>query len=191
MQVPQIRMQQTYAQIGLRITQPVHELQQAPAQISIKQTPATMNVTRTPSTLDINQDQARNEINMKMPDVFSRDNAEAARQRGLEAIAEKVQEGNQLAAIENKTDALAAIAVNKSLPEPDDYNIAFIPSYGSVQINYTPAQVQIEWEKGGAEIQATPSPVTHHYTPGKTEVYLRQMNNLQIDFVGGTVNLQS
>lgn len=148
MQVPQIRLQQTYAQIGLRITQPIQELQQEPARLSIKQTPATMKVTRTPSKLDINQDQARNEINMKMPDVFSRDNAEASRQKGLENIAEIVLEGNQLAAIETKTDALAAIAVNKSLPEPDDYNIAFIPSYGSVQIDYTPTQLHIEWEKG-------------------------------------------
>ncbi|WHZ05400.1 DUF6470 family protein [Neobacillus sp. YX16] len=191
MQVPQIRLQQTYAQIGLRITQPIQELQQEPARLSIKQTPATMKVTRTPSKLDINQDQARNEINMKMPDVFSRDNAEASRQKGLENIAEIVLEGNQLAAIETKTDALAAIAVNKSLPEPDDYNIAFIPSYGSVQIDYTPTQLHIEWEKGGADIHATPHEITHHYTPGKTEVYLRQMNQLQIDIVGGSINTQS
>jgi hypothetical protein len=149
MQVPQIRLQQTYAQIGLRISQPKQELQQAPAQLSIKQTPATMTVTRTPSKLDINQDQARNEINMKMPDVFSRDNAEAAKQRGLEAIAEKVQEGNQLAAIENKTDALAAIAVNKSLPEPDDYNIAFIPSPGSVQLHPNPSTDRMGKRRNG------------------------------------------
>lgn len=184
MQVPQIRLQQTYAQIGLRITQPVQELQQAPSELSIKQTPATMNIIRTPGKLDINQDQARNQVNMKMPDVFSRDNAEAARQAGLEAIAEIVQEGNQLAAIETKTDALAAIAENKSLPEQDDYNIAFIPSYGSVQIDYTPTELHIEWEKGGVEIKATPRQVTHNYTVGKTEVYLQQKNQLQIDFIG-------
>ncbi|MEH7251000.1 DUF6470 family protein [Neobacillus niacini] len=184
MQVPQIRLQQTYAQIGLRITQPVQELQQVPADLSIIQTPAKMNLTRTPSKLDINQEQARNEVNMKMPDVFSRDNAEAARQAGLEAVAKIVQEGNQLAAIENKTDALAAIAVNKSLPEPDDFNIAFIPSYGSVQIDYTPTELHIEWEKGGAEIKATPREVIHNYNAGKTEVFLQQKNQLQIDFVG-------
>jgi hypothetical protein len=184
MQVPQIRLQQTYAQIGLRITQPVQELQQAPADLSIIQTPSKMIVTRTPSRLYINQDQARNEVNMKMPDVFSRDNAEAARQAGFEAIAEIVQEGNQLAAIETKTDALTAIAVNKSLPKPDDYNIAFIPSYGSVRIDYTLTELHIEWEKGGTEIKATPREVIHNYTAGKTEVYLQQKNHLQIDFVG-------
>jgi hypothetical protein len=191
MQVPQIRLQQTYAQIGLRITQPVQELQQTPADLSIQQTPATMNINRTPAKLEINQDQARNEVNMKMPDVFSRDNAEAARQAGLEAIEKIVQEGNQLAAIENNTDALAAIAVNKAMPEPADFNIAFIPSYGSVQIDYTPTELHIEWERGGADIKATPGEVIHNYTAGKTEVYLQQKNQLQIEFVGGTVNRQS
>lgn len=191
MQVPQIRLQQTYAQIGLRITQPIQEILQAPAEVSIKQILATMNINRTPAKLDINQDQARNEVNMKMPDVYSRDNAEAARQAGLEAIAEMVQEGNQLAAIENHSNALVEIATNKALPEPVDFNIAFIPSYGSVQIDYTPTELHIEWERGGTELNVTPREVVHNYTPGKTEVYLRQKNQLQIDFVGGTLNTQS
>jgi hypothetical protein len=188
MQVPQIRLQQTQAQIGLRMTKPVQEIQQKPADLSIKQTPTTMNVTRTPSKLDINQDQARNELNQKMPDVYSRDNAEASKQRGLEAIAEIVQEGNQLAAIEHKSDAITAIAINKALPEPTDFNIAFIPSYGSVKIDYTPTEIHVNWERGRADIKATPSEVIHQYTPGKTEVYLRQMSHLQIDFVGGSIN---
>ncbi|MEH7155110.1 DUF6470 family protein [Neobacillus drentensis] len=191
MQVPQIRLQQTYAQTGLRITQPVQEIEQLPAELSIKQVPATMNIDHKPYHLDINQEQMWNELNFKSNSVFSEDMAEFARQEGFEAIAEKSQEGDQMAAIEKKTDAIDAIVTSKANPGPAETIIAFIPSEGSVKINYTPPELNIDWKKGGAEIEVTPHKPNHTYTPGKTEVYLRQMQSLQIDFVGGNINTKS
>ncbi len=191
MQLPQIQLHQTYAQIGLRTTQPVQELEQLPAELSIKQVPANMNIDRKPSHLDIDQEQLWNELNFKSNSVFSEDMAEFSKQEGLEAIAEKAQEGDQLAAIEKKTDAINAIVTSKANPGPADFNIAFIPSFGSVKINYTPSELIIDWKKGAAEIDVTQHKPTHNYTPGKTEVYLRQMQDLQIDFVGGNINSKS
>jgi hypothetical protein len=43
-------------------------------------------------------------------------------------------------------------------------------------------------EKRGADIQVTPNKVEHNYTPGKTEVYLQQRQQLQIDFVGTNID---
>lgn len=191
MQIPQIRLHQTYAQIGLRTIQPVQEIQQVPADLSIKQVPATMNIERQPSHLDIDQEQAWNELGLKKLSVLSADMAEFSKQEGLAAVAEIAQEGDQLAAIEHKGDTIVSIATDKALPEPVDFNIAFIPSYGSVKINYTPTELHIDWKQGGAEIEATQHKPIHNYTPGKTEVYLRQMQQLQIDFVGLNVNSKS
>ncbi|AGK55384.1 DUF6470 family protein [Bacillus sp. 1NLA3E] len=188
MQIPQIQLHQTYAQIGLRTTQPVQEIHQQPADLSIEQIPAVMTIERQPALLEINQEQARYELNMKSFGRFNEDMAEAAKKNVLEAIAQIAQEGNQMAAIQNKTDAIAAIATDKALPGSADFNIAFIPSYGSVQIHYTPAEVYINWQQGGAKIESTQHKPIHNYTPGKTEVYLRQMQQLQIDFVGLNVN---
>ncbi|MEH7356200.1 DUF6470 family protein [Neobacillus drentensis] len=188
MQLPQIRMHQTYAQIGLRTVEPVQEIQQIPADLSIKQYPSKMNIDRKPSQLEIDQEQAWNELNLKKISVLSADMAEFSRQEGLEAIAQISQEGDQLARIEHKYDAIASIAAEKGNPEPADFNVAFIPSYGSVKIHYTPSEVSINWKQGGAEIEFTPHKPIHNYTPGKTKVYLRQMQDLQIDFVGLNVN---
>ncbi|MFK9090567.1 DUF6470 family protein [Bacillus salipaludis] len=188
MQLPQIRLHQTYAQIGLRKVEPVQEIQQIPADLSIKQYPSTMNIVRKPSQLEIDQEQAWNELNLKKITVLSADMAEFSKQEGLEAIAQIAQEGDQLAAIEHKNDAIVSIATEKGNPEPADFNIAFIPSYGSVKIHYTPAELSINWKQGGTEIEFTPHKPIHHYTPGKTKVYLRQMQELQIDFVGLNVN---
>ncbi|MED3563482.1 DUF6470 family protein [Bacillus xiapuensis] len=191
MQLPQIRLQQTYAQIGLKITQPTQEIQQPPADLSIKQIPAAMTIDRKPARLDINQDQAWNELNLKSTPVFSADMAEFSKQEGFEAIAEIAQEGDQFAAIENKTDAIVSIAQEKGCPPPQDFNIAFIPSYGSVKINFVSTELHIEWKQGGAEIEAEQHKPIHQYTPGKTEVYLSQKQQLKIDFVGINVNNQT
>jgi hypothetical protein len=191
MQIPQIRLQQTYAQIGLRITQPVQEIEQKPAGQSIKQVPATMTIERKPSHLDIDQEQLWNELNFKSNSVFSEDMAAFAKQEALEAVAEKAQEGDQLAGIEKKNDAINSIISAKANPGPAEFNIGFIPSYGSVKIHFTPTELTIDWKQGGAEIETTQNKPIHNYTPGKTEVYLRQMQDLQIDFVGGNVDSKS
>lgn len=188
MQFPQIRLEQTYAQIGLRQNKPVQEIQQVPAEVNYKQTPAQMTIERTPAKLEINQEQAWNERNLKGPAKLSVDHAEFSRQQALEAIAEIVAEGNQMARIETKSNAFADIDKNKLLAPPADFNVAFIPSHGSVQLNYQPTELKIDWQKGGVDFEVTPAKVIHDYTPGKTEVYLQQKPHLEIDFVGLNVN---
>lgn len=191
MQLPQLRMQQTYAQIGLKTIKPVQEIEQPPADLSIKQVPAKMNIDRKPSHLEINQDQAWNELGFKNLGQLTSDHADYSKQEGLEAIARIAQEGDQLAAIERKGDPITSIAAQKANPEPADFNIAFIPSYGSVQIQFTPAELKIDWNLGKPEIDATLHEPIHRYTPGRTEVYLRQMQQLQIEVIGGNLDNKS
>ncbi|MBT2657815.1 hypothetical protein J7E81_21680 [Bacillus sp. ISL-18] len=191
MPIPQISITQTNALIGLRTTQPVQEIEQPAAELSIKQTPAAMTIDRKPSEMIIDQEEAWNQLGFKPISVLTRDIAEFSQQEALEAIAETAQEGDQLASIEHKGDAIVSIAEEKGNPPPADFTIAFIPSYGSVHIQYNPAEIQIDWKLGGAEVEAKVNKPVHHYTPGKTEVYMRQMQSLKIDFVGGNVNRES
>lgn len=184
MQLPQIQLHQTYGKIGLRISQPVQKIEQPTAEMSIKQSPAKMMIERTPSVLEIDQEQARNELNCKSPSVFSQDSAEYGKQLAFEAIALIAQKGDRLANIKDKTDAIVAIATEKNLKEPLDFNIAFIPSYGSVQIQYTPSDLKIDWQEGGTEIEVVQQKPVHQYTPGKTEVYMSQWPELKIDVLG-------
>ncbi len=190
MQLPQIRLHQTYAQIGIRTTQPVQEIHQAPADLSIKQLPSKMMIERKSSHLEIDQREAWNQLGFKSLGVLIADIADEYKQTGLEAIGEIAEEGDQLAAIENKTDAIAEISAQKGNPPPADFNIAFIPSYGSVKIHYTPTELQINWKRGGVEIDSKANKPLHQYQPGTTEVYLRQKQQLEIDFVGQHINNQ-
>lgn len=188
MQLPQIRLQQTYAQIGLRITQPVQEIHQAPANLSIKQIPAELSIEKKAARLEIDQIEAWNQLGFKNLNVLADEWADAGKQACLEAIGQIAEEGDQMAAIQNKSDAFAAIALQRSTPPPTNFNITFIPSYGSVKIQFTPTEVHVNWKQGGAQIEVAPTKPIHQYTPGKTEVYRRQIQELQIDFVGTQID---
>jgi hypothetical protein len=191
MQLPQIRLQQTYAHIGLRITQPIQEIQQKPAELSIKQESAKMSIENKPSQLKLDDEQFWDDLGFKSIPTILQESAQNGRESVLEYIGTKAQEGDQLAKIENKSDAIVGLITEKLLPQKADFNIGFIPSPGSVKIQFTPAELHIDWKKGGADIQVTPNNVVHHYTPGKTEVYLQQRQQLQIDFVGTNINYKT
>ncbi|WP_147535360.1 DUF6470 family protein [Bacillus marasmi] len=184
MKIPQIQLQQTYAKIGIRITKPVQDIEQPPAQMSIKQEHTKMVIDRKPGTLEIDQEQARNEVNLKSPSVLSDDFAQFGRQQLLEAIDAIVQRGNRMAAIKNKADAIVAMATEQTQKPPPDFNIGFIPSYGSVKFDYTPTELQIDWQIGGTQIEILPQKPIHHYKPGKAEVFMSEWPELKIDVLG-------
>ena len=62
MQMPQIRMQSTSMQIGLNIEQPVQQLEQKAADLSIEQPKAMMEIQTTPGKLTIDQSKAREDM---------------------------------------------------------------------------------------------------------------------------------
>lgn len=152
--------------------------------MTIKQEPTQMTIDRKPGMLEIDQEQARNEVNLKSPSVLSEDYAEYGRQQALQAIADIAEKGNRMAAIKNKGDAIVQMATEATIKPLPDFNIAFIPSYGSVKLHYTPTELQINWNNGGTEINVIPQNPIHHYQPGKTEVYVSQWPELTIDVLG-------
>ena len=121
---------------------------------------------------------------MKKPSVFSAENAESAKQEWYQGLAERVEEGNRLAAIENKVNAIAEIATDKALAPPPGLQMIYTPTLDAVKLSYQPSKLDIEWEIGGTKIDVKLGGAEHDYTPGKTEIYIQQRQHLNVDFVG-------
>lgn len=190
MGIPQIRLSQTYAKIGLDIQKPKQSIQQPQAVMEIHQEPTKLEIRRSNWKLIIDQTQAWHEMNLKDPFTLTRDWAGDGYRQLLEGIAQRVAEGNRLAAIEYGGNPIADIAKQKNTPGPANFNIAFIPSYGSVKINFTPAELHINWRQGGTSIHTEARKPIHDYTPGKVEVYLKQKESLRVEFTGQEVDLK-
>jgi hypothetical protein len=63
-----------------------------------------------------------------------------------------------------------------------DYNIAFVPSAGSVKIDYDPGKLLIDWDIYKPENNSYVQPANISYIPGNVQVNLEKYASLKIDF---------
>ncbi|MGC5324885.1 DUF6470 family protein [Brevibacillus sp. SYSU BS000544] len=186
MQLPQIRMQQTPALLGLRINKPVQEIQQPRAELNLKQEPAIMDIKQPKGELTIDSSEAQENIDLRGPLRRSRDNAEYGYKMVMEAIEFKSQSGDRLAAIENKgSNPIADIAFEESAIYQSNEIIAAGSIVGDgIEIRFEARKPEINVQVRGKSMDPVIHKPIHNYTPGKVEGYIRQWNRLSIDYVG-------
>ncbi|RLQ05859.1 DUF6470 family protein [Geobacillus sp. FSL K6-0789] len=183
MQLPQIRLQSTFAKIAIKTTPPVQEIKQPPAELDLKQPPAEMKIETTPAKLTIDQTKAWEEMDLKH--IFRRieEFAQQGYEDWLEGLARVSRQGDELMRIEDGGNPLAEQAKENSEDPIYDFNIGWIPSLFSVKTNFEPAKVHIDVKVQQPIIRAKINKPMIHYTPGKVTMDLGQRNSLKIDFV--------
>lgn len=183
MQLPQIRMQSKMAQISLQTVNAKQEIRQPKADLSIEQPRAEITMRTKPGKLTIDQTQAFEDMNLM--NILKRNDRFA--QEGMQAIQEgtgrRASEGTELMRIENGGNPLVSQAVNYANPPMKTLGIKFIPSYGSVKINYDPASVDIQVTPRKPRIDAKVNAPEMTYTPGRVDVGIAQKPELNIDFI--------
>ncbi|KAA0548321.1 hypothetical protein FZW96_07025 [Bacillus sp. BGMRC 2118] len=183
MQIPQIQMHSTYAQIGLKTNHAKLTIEQPKADVSIEQPKATLNINKQESKLTIDQVRAREAMDLKS--IFKRQ--EEAFQLGVnavqEGIARRVSEGEQLMKIENGGNAIATIAKQRSNKQSKEIGKNWSPTNNHVNIQYEPAKVTVDIEPQKAIINVNVNKPITQYSPGNVDITLERRNDLTIDFV--------
>ena len=183
MQMPQIRLQSTYAKIGIETKNASLQIEQPNADLDIQQPKAEMTIHRTPSKLSIDQTAAWEAMGIKSTGKSVAENAQIGKQAWMDGIARRVQEGNELMQIENGGSPIAAHAEKNGKRPEKHFNIGFIPPHGSVKLAYEPAKIDIDWQTNQViNNTKTNKPITE-YEPGAVSVTTLQNNDLNIDFV--------
>jgi hypothetical protein len=183
MQVPQIRIESTVAKLGMRTQHAQVTIEQPKADLTIEQPHAELNIETTPSKLTIDQSKAREDMDLKSVFKRSEEAAQLGYQALLEGIARRSSEGDQLMMIENGGNAIASIAEENGKPREYEFNIGWIPSPGSVKLDFTPRKVNIQVEPRKPIINVEPNKPILTYAPGKVEYMMENYSSLKIDFV--------
>ncbi|GED56744.1 DUF6470 family protein [Brevibacillus formosus] len=189
MQIQQIRMESTFARIGLDIKKPIQEIKQPKAEMNLRQEAASISIEQGRTELQIDSSQARANIGIMTPMQFSDSNASYGRQEWLQAIAEKSQEGDRLMKIHTRENAIANIGREKGLRALEG---GYTPPAASldegvdVSIQAKPAVINVK--RNGMSMHPVLSPPELSYTPGKVEPYMIQYNSLKIDVVGSQLD---
>ncbi|AET70314.1 hypothetical protein Desor_4913 [Desulfosporosinus orientis DSM 765] len=159
------------AQLNQRTTRPVVQMETTPAVVETHQPQGVLTIDQTP---------CRYSIGLKNNSDFSRDNAAFGWQSVMDAIARIAQEGDQLAAIENKTSALADIAANSMISEIPDITWAHI---ASPEISYQANPVQFNPIAGTLNYTVQPGKIESDYQPASLNIKVTQYPSIKISVV--------
>ncbi|WP_156288315.1 DUF6470 family protein [Oceanobacillus salinisoli] len=187
MEFPQIRMQSQFAQIQINQKEAKQEIKQPKADLSIQQPPAEVSIRTIPGKLQIDQTRAWEDMNLKHISKLNKEFAAQGLSKAQEGTARRAREGTELMRIENGGNPLVSQAVANAYDDMKGLGITFIPSHFSVQIDYQPADVQIDVKANKPIIEATPNKPLMNYQPGSVETTLKQKAELEIEFVNITV----
>lgn len=182
MNVPQIRLQSISARLSIHTTKGQQTIEQPKAELAIEQPKADVSIETIPANLTIDQTEAWADMDLKHISRRVRETAQQAHQDAMEGIARRAEEGQQLMSIENGGTPLADIAKKRSEKPMYQFNIGFIPSAGSVKINYEPAKVNIDVKTNKPNIDVNVDKPIIDYQPGEVAVELARRNELHIDF---------
>ncbi|WP_126428736.1 DUF6470 family protein [Brevibacillus marinus] len=183
MPMARLVIDQTFARLGLRIHKPVQRLEQPQAELNLRQEPAVMEIRQPGPVLSIDSTRAKAGIGLKRPLSFSDDQAAYGKQQLLEAIARISQEGDRLAAIENKANVIADLAFEQGFREPSYFPAAPSVDEG-VDVSFETHRPTIRVERRGMRMDPVTKPPVREYIRGRVEGYMLQWPRVTIDVVG-------
>ncbi|WP_246020210.1 DUF6470 family protein [Lysinibacillus telephonicus] len=188
LQFPRIQIKTTDTKLDLNIQDSIQIIKQPKADLKIEQPAAIVEINKKDGTLHIDSTQARRDLGyFPMKEVVQK-YAQEGRQEMLKGISRRVREGNQMMMTAGKHQDGAVfqqIAKQNHGPKrPGPYNIKFVPSVGSVKIDYIPGSVDINIQKRNPEIDAKVNKPIHDYQPGKVTGTIVQRPSIEIDVIG-------
>ncbi|MEJ8544107.1 DUF6470 family protein [Brevibacillus borstelensis] len=184
MQLPHIRMQSSFVQLGLNIRKPVQEIEQPRAEMNLRQEPAELTIQQGRMELSLDSSQARSNIGIMTSMQFSDSNASYGKSKLMEAIGQISYEGDTMMKIESPANAIAELAVDRGILLRDGYTPPAASFDEGVQVQFEKKPVVIDVKRNGMRMDPVLKPPVHKYTPGKVEPYILRWPSLQMEAVG-------
>ncbi|MCK1986492.1 DUF6470 family protein [Lysinibacillus fusiformis] len=186
MRLPQIQIRTTDAKLDLNISKPQQYIKQPSAKQHIEQPAAILEIHTTRGVLKIDSSQARRDIGMIGPLEATKNAAAEGQQAALKGAARRAREGRQMMMSAGKGQGhttIQNIAKQNHGPHRTPFNIKFVPSIGSVKIDYTPGITDVNIQRREPIIDAKVNKPIHEYTPGKVTGTMIQRPDVDIDVI--------
>lgn len=186
MNITTVHMNTAPAKLGISTSPGRLSIEQPQASVDLKQPKADMRIQTTPGRLSIDQRQAWDDMDRKHIFTRIRDAAANGRQKALEGTGRRAMEGRELADIHKGGNAIVMQAARRA-DRTHEIGIAYIPSYGSVKINYQPGDVQIDAQARQVENNTRANKPIIRYQPGDVQFQLTQHPSIQFQTVNKTI----
>lgn len=178
----EIRIQSQNALIGIERTDGQFSIHQKQWPMELNTVDSIQKIKMTDAVLYIDQRQSFSEAGLKSIMEMSRVFAAKGRSAALRGINRIAREGKELADI-HRGRAIFRQAKRRFAAKTREVTFDMIPKTRP-KITVIPGEVTGEFRKGYVDIKLGKTKPDVQYYPGKLDIYLRQKNNLEIQFVG-------
>ncbi|HHW36008.1 MAG TPA: hypothetical protein GXX18_01690 [Bacillales bacterium] len=191
MQLLHLNISSQFAKLGIHSQRPGLEIKQPPADLQLRQPQPDLTMTKTKGKLEIDQSEAFADANLKPPLRRTKEAAEQSKEKLLQDLAQKANEGRRLMKIETKNkNTIAQIAREHSEPKQKQFNIGFVPeSATKVKFHYTPSEIDINVNLDKAIVKAKPNKPIIKYHKGDIQIYLRQKPSIEFNVTASKYDL--
>jgi len=185
-----LEMNSQRAQIGMKTTPPVQDIQQPHAELDLKTTHAKAQVEGTLPKVQIDQSQAFSESGLKGIVDFTSEIIQRAKSDMQNAMARAADQGNQLADIHNSTNVIAENADDNAWGQfENEFGMVTMPS-SRPEITVIEGELDIQVQEGKVENNTRAQKPIVDYRRGKLDIYLKQRNSLEIRAVEDQFDLK-
>lgn len=182
-----IRINKVDALININSSPARMSIQQPKADFEMRQKLPKVQIHTEHVKVNIDQRDCFNESGLMDDKTLIKDGAERGRQAAFEAIGRIASEGDMLAAIENKTNAIAEISFSNSWDQEKYYDIAPMPA-SRPKIDFTGGTVDIKVDEGTVSIDTRPNKPIIDVELGGVEISLKQKPEISFEYIGENVD---
>lgn len=155
-------------------------LQTSLPKVQLETTPATVEIRQPQGELTIDSYPCRYSIGQRNVSDLAQDIATRGKQTAMGAIARIAQEGDQLARIQIKSNAIADIAASSTVSEVPDITYAYI---ALPDIHYQANPVQLNPKDGKVDLNLQRGTVQGNYQRGRVDIQVSQYPSIEISTV--------
>ncbi|GAB6086283.1 DUF6470 family protein [Alkaliphilus crotonatoxidans] len=183
----QIQIRSQNALIGIGSTHGQYSIRQHQWLMELRAVEPELKIKMSDAILLIDQSQCFAEAGLKGIQQINRDYAAKGHRDALRGIARIAREGKELADI-HKGPAIAKQAKRRYHSRRQEFQYTMIPK-SRPKITVIPQEVTGQYQKGYVEVKTGKIKPDIDYYPGKLDIYLRQKNSVEIQFVGKNVDV--
>lgn len=183
-----LKITTTPAQIGIKTTPARLEIQQPKADVALNIEHPRVEIDSEPIQVQIDQYQCFAEAGLKNFLDLTKEGAQIAKNKAMQGIERIVSQGNALAAIHQGGNPIADQAEENAFHLDDaEFNFDLIPK-SRPKIDFIGGEVDIKVIEGKVNPKVKVNKPIVDYTRGKVEIYLKQKNSINIEYVGKKFN---
>lgn len=176
--------------LNMRSQKPVQKIEQPKPDVSIETEHPKITIQSTLPKVTIDQKKAFSESGLKGVLELALENAKSGMNIMIQKIGRIIDEGNQMANIQDGVDVVAENADENAFGQfSTELNIGTMPMSGP-EINVIEGKNDIRVNEGKVDINVKINKPIHNYQAGKVEIYVKQFNRLNITVVGDQLDIR-